>query len=55
MVALGAVVWTFWIAPFLALGAVLLVVALGLGYLVKVVRPQYPPGRFPLPGASRRR
>jgi hypothetical protein len=55
MVALGAVVWTYWISPFLVLGAVLLVLALGLGYLVKVVRPQYPPGKFPFPGAPRRR
>lgn len=55
MVALGAVVWTYWIAPFLVLGVVLLLVGLGIGYLVKVVRPQYPPGKFPLPGASRRR
>jgi hypothetical protein len=55
MVALGAVVWTYWIAPFLVAGVVLLFLGLGIGYLIKVVRPQYPPGEFPTPGASRRR
>lgn len=55
MVALGAVVWTYWIAPFLVAGVILLFVALGVGYLLKVVRPQYPPGKMPLPGPLRRR
>ncbi|MBS1846696.1 MAG: hypothetical protein JST73_00305 [Actinobacteria bacterium] len=55
MVVLGAVVWTFWIAPFIVAGVIALLAVLGIGYLVKVVRPQYPPGKFPLPGPLRRR
>jgi hypothetical protein len=35
-------VWHFWIAVFLAVPAVLLVVATIIGYLVKVVAPRYP-------------
>jgi hypothetical protein len=35
--------WTFWIGVILAIGSVLVVIALFIGYLVKVVRPQYPP------------
>ena len=55
MVVIGAMVWTYWISPFLVAAAILLLVGLGVGYLLKVVRPQYPPGKFPLPGVSRRR
>ena len=38
-----AEVWHYWIAVPLALGAVLFAVATIIGYLVKVVRPKYPP------------
>lgn len=55
MVVLAEVVWTYWIAPFIVAGMVLLLLGLGVAYLLKVVRPQYPPGEFPRPGASRRR
>lgn len=54
MALLAAMVWTYWIAPFLVLAVVLLLIGLGIGYLYKVTRPQYPPGKFPLPGSSRR-
>lgn len=39
---LAAQEWHFWIAPLLAAGAVALVLALVVGYLVKVVAPRYP-------------
>jgi hypothetical protein len=39
----AAPVWHFWIALPLVLGAVLFVVATIVGYLLKVVRPKYPP------------
>lgn len=55
MALLGAHVWTYWIAPFLVLGVVLLFIGLGVGYLVKVVRPQHPPTELPIPEAFRRR
>jgi hypothetical protein len=55
MVLLGAVVWTFWIAPILVIATVLALLGLGAGYLVKVVMPKYPPGEFPLPGPLRRK
>ncbi len=55
MAVLGAVLWTYWIAPVIVVAIVLVFVALGVGYLLKVVRPQYPPGKFPFPGTSRRR
>lgn len=55
MHGLVAVVWTFWIAPLLVAAVILTLVALGAGYLVKVVMPKYPPGEFPLPGPLRRR
>lgn len=42
MSVLAAPVWTFWLAVPLALGAILLVVALIAGYLVKVEAPRYP-------------
>jgi hypothetical protein len=37
-----APVWHFWIAVFLAIPAVLLVLATIVGYVVKVVAPKYP-------------
>lgn len=40
---LFAKVWTFWIAVPLAAGAVLFVLATIGGYLLKVVKPKYPP------------
>lgn len=38
----AAPVWHYWIGVVLALGGVLTVVALVVGYLVKVQAPQYP-------------
>lgn len=38
-----AQIWHFWIALPLVAGAVLFVVATIVGYLMKVVRPKYPP------------
>jgi hypothetical protein len=38
-----AQVWHFWIAVPLIAGAVLFGLATVVGYLVKVVRPKYPP------------
>lgn len=40
---LAAVAWHWWIAPLLVAGAVGLVLATIVGYVVKVVRPQYEP------------
>ena len=40
---LAAQVWHFWIALPLVAGAVLFGVATIVGYLMKVVRPKYPP------------
>ncbi len=37
-----AVVWHYWIAVALAIPAILLVVAVVVGYLYKVKMPQYP-------------
>jgi hypothetical protein len=34
--------WTYWLAPLLVLGAVLAVVAIGIGYLIKVTANKYP-------------
>jgi hypothetical protein len=42
MLLASAPVWHFWIAVFLVIPAVLLVVATVIGYLVKVVAPRYP-------------
>lgn len=39
---LAAQEWHFWIAPLLTAGAVLLVLALAIGYAVRVVGPRYP-------------
>jgi hypothetical protein len=34
--------WTYWLAPLLTLGTLLAVVALMVGYVVKVVAARYP-------------
>jgi hypothetical protein len=34
--------WTYWISPVLVLGAVLAILAITIGYLVKVVSAKYP-------------
>ena len=34
--------WTYWIAPLLMLGSVLGILAVFLGYLVRVVAARYP-------------
>jgi hypothetical protein len=39
---LGAEVWHYWLGWAIAIGAVLTVLALVAGYLIKVVSPQYP-------------
>lgn len=33
--------WFYWAAPLILLSAILLCVALGIGYYVRVVRPKY--------------
>ena len=33
--------WFYWAAPLLALAAIGLVAALGLGYYIRVIRPKY--------------
>lgn len=38
-----SVVWTYWFAFLLVLGAIAFVLATIGGYLYKVVRPKYPP------------
>jgi hypothetical protein len=38
-----AVVWTFWIAPILVIGAILTIAAIVAGYLSTVTAKQYPP------------
>jgi hypothetical protein len=40
---LAAQVWHFWIGVVLVFASILTVVALVIGYLVKVERPQFPP------------
>lgn len=42
---LAAKIWHWWIAWPLFASAVLVVALLGVGYLVKVVRPRYPSRR----------
>lgn len=37
-----AVVWHFWIAVFIVVPAILLVVAVAVGYVQKVSKPRYP-------------
>ncbi|MBI2710822.1 MAG: hypothetical protein HYX34_14185 [Actinobacteria bacterium] len=39
----AAKVWSFWLGVFVAAGGVLTMIAVVAGYLVKVVRPKYPP------------
>ena len=34
--------WIYWLAPVLVLGAVLALIAIGVGYLIKVVAAKYP-------------
>jgi hypothetical protein len=38
----AARVWTYWIAVFLFFPAILLTMAIIIGYIAKVVRPKYP-------------
>jgi len=40
---LAAYVWHFWLGVILVIASVLTVVALLIGYLVKVERPRFPP------------
>ena len=40
---LAAQVWHFWIGVVLVFASILTVVALVVGYLMKVERPQFPP------------
>ncbi len=40
-----AVVWHFWIAPFLTVGAILAVIAVIGGYITNVTAKQYPRGK----------
>lgn len=40
-----AVVWTFWIAPFLVVGTILAIIAVIAGYLINVTSKQYPRGK----------
>lgn len=37
-----AVVWHFWLGLMLAVGSLLAVIAVGVGYLVKTQNPKYP-------------
>ena len=39
---LAAHVWHFWIGVVLVFASILTVIALAVGYVVKVQRPQYP-------------
>ena len=43
MLLAQAPVWHFWIAVFIFVPTVLLVIATIVGYLIKVVAPRYPP------------
>jgi hypothetical protein len=43
MLLAEAPVWHFWIAVFIFVPTVLLVIATIVGYLIKVVAPRYPP------------
>jgi hypothetical protein len=42
LVVAAAKPWTYWISPVLVLSAVLAILAITLGYLVKVVSAKYP-------------
>jgi hypothetical protein len=33
--------WFYWVGPLLMVGAVLFLIALGIGYYVRVLRPKY--------------
>jgi len=33
--------WFYWIGPLLMVGAILFLIALGIGYYVRVLRPKY--------------
>jgi len=33
--------WFYWIGPLLMIGAILFLIALGVGYYVRVLRPKY--------------
>lgn len=37
-----AVIWHFWIGALLAVGSILTVIAIVVGYLAKVENPRYP-------------
>ena len=39
---LAAKVWTYWISVALVVGVIVSILALGVGYLVKVVSMKYP-------------
>lgn len=42
---LAAVVWHWWIALPLVIGGIALILATVVGYVVKVVKPQYDPNK----------
>jgi hypothetical protein len=42
VMVLAAQVWVYWVALVLFVGAIVTVIALAVGYLLKVVSPQYP-------------
>jgi len=44
---LAAQIWHYWIGFFLFFGAVLAVIAVAAGYLIKVERIRFPQGRPP--------
>ena len=33
--------WFYWVGPLLMLGAILFLIALGVGYYIRVLRPKY--------------
>jgi hypothetical protein len=33
--------WFYWVGPLLMVGAILFLIALGLGYYIRVLRPKY--------------
>ena len=41
MVAAIALKWFYWVGPLLMIGAILFLLALGVGYYVRVLRPKY--------------
>lgn len=47
MVSLAAVVWSYWIGVAVAIPTILIILGVAVGYVVKVVRPQYPPHHEP--------